>query len=407
MPRSFPRPEMKRKIMRIGILTSHPIQYQAPLFRALAKEVDLTLYFAHRQTAAGQAKAGYGVSFEWDVDLLSGYSSVFLQNRSKNPNVFSFAGCDTPEIADIIKAGRFDAFIVTGWYLKCYWQAIRACRRHGVPVLVRGDSQLSSPRSYLKRITKEVVYRWVMKQFDGFLYVGQRNLEYLTHYGARLERCFFSPHFIDVDWFHERSRLTQVERRAIRRELGAAEDETMLLFVGRLVEIKRPADLLVAAAKLKGQGLAVRPVFVGSGPLEQFLRKQARQMKLEATFAGFRNQTEMPPIYAAADLFVLPGEETWGLVVNEAMACGMPAVVSAASGCAPDLIDEESTGKTFVTGNPNDLADAIKLMLPKLHSESSLQAIQAKMATYSVTNAVVGIHEAISCLSHGGTVGHG
>jgi glycosyltransferase involved in cell wall biosynthesis len=393
--------------MRIGILTSHPIQYQAPLFRALAREFDLTVYFAHRQTSQDQAKAGYGVSFDWDVDLLSGYSSQYLQNRAKQPNVFRFAGCDTPDIAGIIEGGRFDAFIVNGWYLKCYWQAIRACRRHNVPVLVRGDSQLATPRSLLKRAAKEVLYRWVMRQFDGFLYVGKRNLEYLQHYGARPERCFYSPHFIDVDGFREHSRLTLEGRRTVRRGLCAGEDETLLLFVGRLVEVKRPADLIVAAAKLKEQGLAARLVFVGSGPLEARLREQARQMKIEATFAGFKNQTELPPIYAAADLFVLPGEESWGLVVNEAMACGTPAVVSAASGCAPDLIDEESTGKTFATGNPDDLADAIMLMLPKLRSESSLQAIRLKMASYSVANAVAGIHEAIACFRHGEAVDHG
>ena len=78
--------------MRIGILASHPIQYQAPLFRALASEVDLTVYFAHRQSAEDQAKAGYGVAFDWDVDLMSGYTSEFLHNRSKNPDVYSFSG---------------------------------------------------------------------------------------------------------------------------------------------------------------------------------------------------------------------------------------------------------------------------------------------------------------------------
>lgn len=395
--------------MKIGILTSHPIQYQAPLFRALAKEVDLTVYFAHRQDAEGQAKAGYGVSFDWDVDLLSGYASQFLNNRSKQPNVFSFAGCDTPEIPEIIESGRFGAFIVTGWYLKCYWQAIRACQRHGVPVLVRGDSQLATPRSFWKRTAKEILYRWVMRQFDGFLYVGRRNLEYLQHYGASPERCFFSPHFIDVAWFHERSRLSLEERRAVRRELCAGDEEYLLLFVGRLVEMKRPADLLLASVQLKKQGLVVRPVYVGSGPLEVSLREQARQLGVEATFAGFKNQTALPPIYAAADLFVLPstGEETWGLVVNEAMACGMPAIVSSAAGCAPDLIDEQWTGKSFPAGDIDILAGAIEEMLPRLKSAASLQAIQEKMAIYSVKNAAAGICTAAVALTRDKGVGRG
>src|SRR5262245_42325884 len=106
--------------MRLGILTSHPIQYQAPWFRALAKVAEVNVFFAHRQTAAEQGEAGFGVAFEWDVDLLSGYTHCFLKNISAAPGVNHYAGCDTPEVEEIIRRGNFDAFIVNGWYLKCY-----------------------------------------------------------------------------------------------------------------------------------------------------------------------------------------------------------------------------------------------------------------------------------------------
>ena len=109
--------------MRLGILTSHPIQYQAPWFRALAKEVDLEVFFAHRQTAAEQGRAGFGVAFEWDVDLLSGYEHRFLKNVSRNPGVNHFAGCDTPQLREVIRAGKFDAFIVSGWVCKLQSEA--------------------------------------------------------------------------------------------------------------------------------------------------------------------------------------------------------------------------------------------------------------------------------------------
>ena len=157
------------------------------------------MYFAHRPDAAQQGE-GFGKSFSWDVDLLSGYRHRFLKNVSTRPSPSSFFGCDTPEIAKIIEGlqddgrrttgqqvsgqssvvsgqrpRRFDAFIVCGWHLKTYWQAIRACRRAGIPVLVRGDSQLMTPRSRLKTWAKEIGYRLMLQQFDGFLVVGQRN----------------------------------------------------------------------------------------------------------------------------------------------------------------------------------------------------------------------------------------
>ena len=385
--------------MRIGILTSHPIQYQAPLFRALAKEVDLTVYFAHRQTAEGQARAGYGVAFEWDIDLLSGYSSQYLHNQAKDPNVFSFGGCDTPEIAGIIRNGTFDAFIVTGWYLKCCWQAIRACRRHEVPVLVRGDSQLSTQRSFLKRVIKELVYRWVMNQFDGFLYVGQRNLEYLLHYGAPRERCFYVPHFVDNVRFREMAAMSPAQREEVRASLEVVPGEALLLSVGRLVEMKRPLDLLQAARLLLTNGTPVRVIFVGSGPLESHIRTMAQSLNVPVSLPGFKNQTELPRIYAAADLFVLSScNETWGLVVNEAMACGTPAVVSDAAGCMPDLIDEGATGRSYPMGNIPALAAAIRDMLPRCVTAETAKALTDKLDIYSVERAAAEIVGAVQNL---------
>src|ERR1017187_3636209 len=119
--------------MRLGILTSHPIQYQAPWFRGLTREVDLEVFFACQPNAVQQGD-GFGKAFDWDVDLLSGYRSRFLQNRAKIASCSRFGGCDTPEIKSQIRDGHFDAFIVCGWHLKCYWQAVRACHSACVPV---------------------------------------------------------------------------------------------------------------------------------------------------------------------------------------------------------------------------------------------------------------------------------
>ena len=120
--------------LRIGWLASHPIQYHAPIYRELARRCDLTVFFAHRQTPAGQAAAGFGVQFEWDVDVLGGFSSVFLENRARQPGSHHFLGCNTPGIGEEIRRGRFDAFVVSGWSLLSYWQAVLACRRLGIPV---------------------------------------------------------------------------------------------------------------------------------------------------------------------------------------------------------------------------------------------------------------------------------
>lgn len=380
---------------RLGVLASHPIQYQAPLFRELARNVDLMVYFAHRQTTAGQAAAGFNVAFDWDVDLLSGYEHRFLCNRAKLPSTDHYAGCDTPEIAEQIRQGGFDAFLVTGWYLKSYWQAIRACRRLGVPVMVRGDSQLGTPRSRLKQTLKELIYPRILHQFDACLYVGKKNKEYLKHYGVHADRLFFSPHCIDNEAFALQAK--EKDRAASRERLGIKPSQLAVLFVGKLLGIKRPHDLIGALQVLRSQGVDVTGVFVGDGPLRSELENQGRKRNVPLIFLGFRNQTELPECYFAADVMVLPsGSETWGLVVNEALACGTPVVVSDAVGCAPDLVTDGETGEVYPVG---DIARLTEALVRSLAIKRQSSAIARKINDYSIGQAAQGILDATAVLA--------
>ena len=389
--------------VRLGVLASHPVQYQAPLFRELARRLDLVVFFAHRQTPSGQAQAGFGVEFEWDVDLLAGYQHHFLRNVAPRPDVSRFSGCDTPELAKEIPAGHFDGFLVMGWYLKAHWQAVRACRRARVPVLVRGDSQLAGAGSPLRRVARELVHRWLVRQFDAFLYVGQRNREYLEHFGVRASKLFFSPHCVDTEWFRERAKAARGQRAELRTALGCSKGEALVVFVGKLIEKKRPLDLVEAAALLAREGCRVRVAFVGSGPLDDTLRTRAGRAGASVVLVGFRNQSQLPPLYAAADALVLPSDarETWGLVVNEAMSCGLPAVVSEAVGCAPDLVEAGVTGEVFRCGKVDDLARALARCLQRPRTEDLERALEERMTRYSVAAAAGGIQQALASVVGG------
>jgi len=191
--------------MRLAILASHPIQYQAPLFRELALRLELTVYFAHRASETDQANAGFDVGFDWDVDLLSGYEHQFLHNTSRQPGLERFTGCDTPSIADKLTCGSYDALLVMGWHLKCFWQAIWAAKRSRTPVMVRGDSHLDTPRSMFKRLGKKLLYPVALRVFDVALYVGVRSRQYWEYYGYPKDRLIFSPHCVDNNWFSEKA----------------------------------------------------------------------------------------------------------------------------------------------------------------------------------------------------------
>lgn len=384
--------------MKLGVLTSHPIQNQAPLFRALAQQCDLVVFFAHRQTPGGQAAAGFNVAFEWDVDLLSGYQSIFLDNVAAEPDTSKFFGCNTPTVADHIMKGNFDAFLVTGWNLYAYWQAIIACRRQRVPVMVRGDSHLMTVRSSWKRMAKSALYPLLLRSFSACLYVGQQNRKYLKYYGVADERLFFSPHCVDNAYFS--ARAGSADLLALRQQLGIGAAQKVVLYVGKLLPRKRVGDLLPALQRLKAAGIDAVGLIAGDGPLRDELDRQAHAMGVTLKCAGFKNQSELPAFYALADVLVLlsSAEETWGLVVNEALACGTPAVVSDSVGCGEDLVVPRASGVVYPTGDCEQLAEAL---LQVLQGGWSAEAIATLAERYSAAAAAAGVLAAMKFMKGG------
>lgn len=380
--------------LRLGIMATHPVQYHAPLHRALANHaaVDLTVFYAHRPTPAEQG-AEFGVPFTWDVDLLDGYRSVFLLNRRRPSVDGAFRGYDTPEIRRLIHARRFDAFVVNGWHALAYWQAIRACWEAGTPVMVRGDSQLAGD-PFARRAVKRTLYPWFMSRFAACLSVGIRSAEYFRYYGARTVSNV--PHFVDNEHFRIATERARDGRAALRARWGIPENAFVVLFAGKLVEKKRPLDVIHAAVELRDR--AVHVLLAGDGALRLRCEAEAERLRVPVHFAGFLNQREIPSAYAASDVLVLPsdGRETWGLVVNEAMASGLPVLVSSEVGCYPDLVLEGRTGYGFPLGDRTRLATALSRLAdaPEHRAELARRAM-ARVSHFSVSAAVEALLESV------------
>ena len=377
--------------LRLVVLSSHPIQYYAPLFRELATKFDLHVFFAHMASQDEQASAGFGVAFDWDVDLLSGYSNSFLTNVSERPGTNHFSGCDTPEVFQLLQKEKPDVLLVMGWHLKSFLQGVFAAKRLGIPVMVRGDSHLQTQRSAVKIWAKAILYPPFLSLFDAALYVGQRSKAYYNHYRYPASRLFFSPHCIDNDWFANRA--TTDEGTRLRNAQGIANGVTVLLFAGKLLPFKRPLDLISAAILCRQARTRIEVMVVGDGELRSEIVHYAATNGIALHMLGFRNQSEMPAAYAASDMLVLPsdGRESWGLVANEALACGKPIVVSSACGCAPDLAEDQSAGQVFPIGDAGQMVHAIDLVIKNPPSKAS---IGDKSSAYSITAAVDGISRA-------------
>jgi glycosyltransferase involved in cell wall biosynthesis len=390
----------------LAIVATHPIQYQAPWFRALAErpEIDLEVLYCHRATPQEQASAGFSVEFDWDVSLLDGYSHRFLRNVARKPSLNGFGGLDTPEISDIVKAGKFDTVIVNGWNYKSAWQTMRACWRIKTPVMVRSDSHLHTERSFPKRVLKLPLYRWFIPKVDACCAVGTWSRDYFRHYGARADRIFIVPHVVDVDFFRKEAETLRSQRSELRRKWQLDDEAAVFLFAGKFVEKKRPLDFINAIAMANANGNQITGLMVGDGPLRQVCEDEVKNSNAPIQFAGFLNQSKMPMAYAAADALVLPsdGGETWGLVVNEAMASGKPCFVSDRVGCGPDLIVRGETGDVFPLG---DIVALSSLLGSYAERRGELNNMGAKAGQEAHKNsvgvAVEGVMKAMDTVSNG------
>ncbi len=346
---------------RLAVVMSHPVQYHSPWFRALGELVDLCVLYAHRTDPSEHARTGFGVAFDWDVPVLEGYRFEWLPNVARRPRVDRFFGCSTPSLRGVLTPARFDAVLVSGWQLLSYWQAIRAARRARLPVLIRGDSQLRTRRGPFTRVVKRLVYPHLLGVFDTCLAVGRRNEEYYRHYHVSPSRICSSPHSVDNEFFSRGAAAAVAAPGGARAALALPPSVATFAFVGKLIPEKRPLDFLIALDRLKADGRAAHGLIVGDGPLRSQLEAHIHRHDTPVTWTGFVNQSRMPAIYAAVDAVVLPSaSETWGLVVNEAMACGVPSIVSDAVGCAPDLVLDATTGFVYPCGDTTSLADRMR-----------------------------------------------
>src|ERR1019366_10716003 len=293
---------------QLGVITTHPIQYHASWFRAMAAHPDLQVhvYYCHQATPQEQARAGFGVEFEWDVPLLTGYEHSFLRNVANPPGHGRFAGFDSPEIKDIIGRREYDAMLVNGWHYKSAWQAIWACWRSNVKVMVRGDSHLHTPRGIAKRALKSFTYRHFIPRFDACLAAGKWSREYFLHYGARPERIFLVPHAVDSRRFQVEAECLEPRRPELRKEKDLDENAIVFMFSGKFIPKKRPMDFVCAIERAARRNSRIQGLMVGAGPLRVSCEDLVRERSVPIRFMGFLNQSQITKAYVASDALVLP-----------------------------------------------------------------------------------------------------
>ncbi|MCC7519986.1 MAG: glycosyltransferase family 4 protein [Verrucomicrobiae bacterium] len=369
----------------LAIFATHPIQYYAPLYRETARTPDLRAeVFYGRLPTPDEQGEGFGVPFAWDVDLLSGYP-----HRGGAPA--------RTELLEGLRARRWSALLLHGWHHPLEREVMAAALRSGVPVLVRGDTHLRAPRPWWRRLAREVVLRRRLARCAACLAVGTWNAEFYRHFGVSEERIVRSPHCVDHAFFRaETARLTP-RRDALRGAWGVGPGDALAVFVGKFIPEKNVEDFVAALASAARSGARIRGLLVGDGPLRVEMERRASAAGAPAHFAGFLNQSRVAEAYVAADVVVLPSRsETWGLVVNEALVCGKPCLVSDRVGAAPDLIAPGVTGAVFPCGDREGLAARlIEMVSGRAQFSPGSAEWEAVVERHSCAAAARGISEAL------------
>jgi glycosyltransferase involved in cell wall biosynthesis len=348
---------------KLAIITSHPIQYNAPLFKLLAsrKQINVKVFYTWGESVLqNKFDPGFKRTIQWDVPLLEGYEYEFLENTATDKGTHHFKGIINPAIIERINAYHPDALLIYGWSFQSHLKVLRAYHNK-LPILFRGDSTLLGKPKGWKQLARRVFLTWVYRMIDHALVPGKRNFDYYLHAGVPKRKLVHAPHAIDNDRFAandaERNRLAL----ELRKANNIPEDAFVFLYAGKLDDNKNAASLLEAFQQASLPDTA-HLMIVGNGELEVQL-KSFYSTHSNIHFLPFQNQQAMPVLYRSADVYVLPSKtETWGLAANEAMVCGLALLLSDQCGGAVDLIREGVNGFTFKLNDQHDLQEKLKML---------------------------------------------
>jgi glycosyltransferase involved in cell wall biosynthesis len=342
--------------VNIYFVVTHPIQYFVPLYQHLSKKenVHVKVFFFSDETLKGGLDKQFGVKFTWDIPLLEGYEYTFVKNRSWKPSISKgFWGLFNPGIISALWRLPKGMVIINGWQNSSYVMSFLCASFRGHRVAISCDAPVYKEfnRKGIKNAVRKVlVGNWLLNRIvDKCLYIGSQSKAFYRHHKVPESKLVFTPFTIDNSRFEQGA--ASFNRLDERRSLGIEATDFVILYTGKFIEVKRPMDLIMAFQKLRIPNKYL--VLVGEGNLRDSMEAYIAEHKIDRVyFTGFVNQSELPKYYGLADVLVLCSEtETWGLSVNEAMACGLPVIVSDTVGCADDLLVHGKNGFIFPKGD--------------------------------------------------------
>lgn len=320
----------------LAIVTTHPIQYQVPLFKEINKIKKFNSYVFYGCDQGVNLKKidkDFNKKFSWNISMLSGYNFFFAKDNSNYNSWF----LRFPNLSSELDKINCNSILILGWNKIIYLQAILYAIRKRIPIILRAENNLNSEKNIIIKILKKMIFPILFSFFDKILYIGKLNKNFYLFYKVKESKLIYAPYFVDNNFFYKNKKRHK---------------SFNILFIGKFIHRKNPFDILKIAVMLKDYK-NIKFILVGDGPLLLKCKKWAITKSINnVSFEGFKNQLQMRKIYSQGDILINSSSfETWGLVVNEAMISGLPCIVTNNTSCSLDLIKEGKTGYIYQVGD--------------------------------------------------------
>jgi glycosyltransferase involved in cell wall biosynthesis len=348
---SLELPASERPI-RVAAIFPEPTPYRTPLLDRVAAldEIELSVIYAAPSVVAGRTFSSEG---EHDATVLRGFRVPGGERVVRHDYPV------TPGIVRVLDRVRPDVVVVSGWSTFAAQGAIAWCRLRDVPYVLVVESHDEGPRPGWRRKVKGTVVPRLVRGASGVLVTGTLARSSMISRGARPERIRVFANTIDVEAFGAQADRLRVRRLELRSELGAGADDVLVLSVARLGPEKRLDILVQAVAAARDSRLLL--VIAGEGAERETLGELVAEAGVRARFVGDVEWARIVELYVSADVFAMVSErETWGVVVNEAAACGLPLVLSDRVGAAHDLLRDGENGVLVPAGDVSVTAAALR-----------------------------------------------
>ena len=345
--------------MRVALLTEIISPYRIPVFNHLAKHPDIQLkVFFSAETEEHRSWRVLKDEIDFEYEVLPS----LIVRRTEHLSLFF-----SPYVVTALIKGKFDTIICGGYHQPTHWVALVYGKITRKRVLLWNESNRRDARAH--NLFKDIYKKVLIQGFDGYLVPGSAQGEYLQDFGISTSRMWKAPNAVDVKFFRDTSELYRSKKEQIKHRLDVSGP--VVLYVGRLIDAKGVNDLLLAFERIRCQRDVVL-ILAGDGPDREKFQSIARTRGIPVKFIGFQQRDDLPMYYAIADVFVFPTHtDPWGLVLNEAMSCGLPVVVSSAAGAVDDLVEHGWNGYVYEASNVEELAKYVQELLdaPKLRQE--------------------------------------